>query len=88
MEDIEEGDTERGTNLGVLIDIGDGQLRISSGVDDGTDNYQAGCVCCLWSAFVAADLNQQSYGTASKNLDSMIKRKLSGFDVEVLITKA
>jgi hypothetical protein len=87
MEDIEDGDTERGTTLGVLIDIGSGQLRINCGVD-GTDDYQAGCVCCLWSAFVAAGLDQQDYGTASKKLASMIKSKLSGFDVEVLITKA
>ena len=87
MEDIEEGDTERGTNFDVLIDIGYGQLRINSGVDDGTDHYQAGCVCCLWCAFVAAGLHQEDYETASKKLASMLKSKLSRFSPMIEISK-
>jgi len=87
-EDIELGDAERGTNFNVYIDIGYGQLRINSGADDGTTNYQAGCVCCLWSAFVAAGLAEMSYPNASKKLASMLKTRLRGFSVSVNIEKA
>tara|TARA_B100001287_G_C22630868_1_gene505048 strand:+ start:362 stop:1099 length:738 start_codon:yes stop_codon:yes gene_type:complete len=86
--DIEEGDTEQGTNFDVLIDIGYGQVRINSGVDDGTDSYQAGCSFCLWSAFLAEGLDKVDYSTASKKLAAMLKSELSRFSPEVDIGKA
>ena len=88
MEDIEEGETERGTNFSVHINIGFGKVRIASGVDDGTDSYQAGCSFCLWSTFVAAGLIEKDYGTASKKLASMLKREFSSFKVHMDIEKA
>ena len=88
IEDIEEGETERGTELDVLIDIGFGQVRINCGVNDGTDHYQAGCSFCLWSAFVATGLIERDYSTASKKLASMLKSELSRFSPEVMISKA
>lgn len=87
-EDIEEGEVDRGTKFQVWVDIGYGRVQIYSGADDGSDDYQAGCGFCLWSAFVATGLAEMSYPNASKKLASMLRSKLSVFSPIVEIGKA
>ena len=86
MYSIEEGNTEPDTEFRVYIQLGGGYARIYCGVD-GEDSYQAGCMFCLWCAFVAAGLHQQDYKNASKKLASMLKSKLSRFKPFVMIEK-
>ena len=87
-EAIEEGLVDRGTDFQVEINIGYGRVQIYCGADDGSDNYQAGCGFCLWSAFVAAGLAEMSYPNASKKLASRLKNFLSIFSPNVRIDKA
>ena len=75
-ERIEEGYTERGTNLNLYVDIGRGQLQISWGLDDGTDDIQGGCWCCLYQVFVATGCEKRDYKFWANKLKSILKSNL------------
>ena len=86
-EGIEEGDIERGTSLYAYVDIGGGQLQISWGLDDGSDNLQGGCWSCLYQVFVATGCEREDYNSCANKLQSILKSNLKA-RADYDITKA
>jgi hypothetical protein len=68
---------QRGTSLFLNVDIGSGQLQISWGLDDGSDNHQqGGCWCCLYQVFVATGCESRDYKFCANKLQSILKSNL------------
>ena len=75
-EKIEDGYIERGTSLNLYVDIGRGQLKISWGLDDGSDKLQGGCWSCLYQVFVATGCESRDYKSCANQLKSILKSNL------------